>query len=324
LSDSATSPTTSHDHSWRPADSDPDYTLDREEPGYEWVCLGYHCQWTVRDTIITTTVTTSNGTPEKDESSTRTECTFKGAVQPCIDAQLGNWSNSHQCYMKREEPPPRDDPRWQGHADGSIWACQREQGYDQGRHIVTEWIWLPGEPDTIVVDPMTLVYRAVAAMQLEAPLIETAPAAGQIGLVNMPVWMWVNKTENTWGPIERTASVPGLSVTASARVTAVDWAVGDGKVVRCKGPGTPYTEAMGTKASPTCGHRYVKTSAKLPGCKYPVTATARWSITWRSTLGDTGQISMDRQATTQLRIAEAVPVLVDPEGGETSVAGPAC
>src|SRR5665647_1031154 len=29
---SATSPTTSPDHSWRPADSDPNYTLDCEEP----------------------------------------------------------------------------------------------------------------------------------------------------------------------------------------------------------------------------------------------------------------------------------------------------
>jgi hypothetical protein len=29
---SATSPTTSHDHCSRPADSDPNYTLDREEP----------------------------------------------------------------------------------------------------------------------------------------------------------------------------------------------------------------------------------------------------------------------------------------------------
>src|ERR1022692_3714671 len=33
-SGSATSPTTSPDHSWRPADSDPGYTLDHEEPLY--------------------------------------------------------------------------------------------------------------------------------------------------------------------------------------------------------------------------------------------------------------------------------------------------
>jgi hypothetical protein len=33
-SGSATSPTTSPDHSWRPADSDPDYTLHCEEPDW--------------------------------------------------------------------------------------------------------------------------------------------------------------------------------------------------------------------------------------------------------------------------------------------------
>ncbi|MEU8227928.1 hypothetical protein [Kribbella sp. NPDC048915] len=248
------------------------------------------------------------------------ECTFKGAVQPCVDKEFGNWSNSRQCYMKREIPaPPFSDPRWQGHTDGSIWACAREQGYDQGRHVVSEWIWLPGEPDTVVIDPLTLVYEAIASMNLGAPLIKTAPAPGRIGLVNMPVWLWVNKTENTWGPIEREASVPGLSVTATAQVKAINWTMGDGKIVRCKGPGTPYDESMGVRPSPTCGHRYVKTSTKLPGCKYQVTATAEWDITWRSTLGDTGQVSRTQQATTQLRIGEAVPVLVDPNGGEVTV-----
>ncbi|WP_141859452.1 ATP/GTP-binding protein [Kribbella jejuensis] len=220
--------------------------------------------------------------------------------------------------MKREEPqPPPGDERWQGHTDGSVWACTREQGYDQGRHIVTEWVWLPGRPDTVVIDPMTLVYEAIAEMQLAPPQIETAPSAGQIGLVNMPVWMWVTKSENTWGPIVRSASVPGLSVTATAQVKAIDWSMGDGTTVRCEGPGTPYDKSMGVKFSPTCGHRYVKTSHKLPNCKYPVTAVAQWDITWESTLGDNGQISMTQQAATQLRIGEAVPVLVDPNGGGT-------
>lgn len=250
-------------------------------------------------------------------------CQFHGGAQACTSS-LGNWSNSQQCYMRREVPqPPPGDYRWQGHTDGSIWACTREQGYDKGKHIVTKWVWLPGKPDTVVVDPVTLVYQAIASMDLAPPLIKTAPDAGQIGLVNMPVWMWVTKSENTWGPIVRSASVPGLSVTATAQVKAINWSMGDGKTVRCEGPGTPYSKAMGTKASPTCGHRYVKTSHKLPHCKYPVTAVAQWDITWQSTLGDNGQISMTQQATTQLRIGEAVPVIVDPHGGDVTVPGAA-
>ncbi|WP_134000033.1 ATP/GTP-binding protein [Kribbella sp. VKM Ac-2566] len=171
---------------------------------------------------------------------------------------------------------------------------------------------------------MTLVYQAIGEMRLAPPLVKTAPGPGQIGLVNMPVWLWVTKTENTWGPIVRSANVPGLAVTVTAQVKAINWSMGDGKTVRCEGPGTPYDKSMGVKGSPTCGHRYVKTSRKLPNCKYPVTAVAQWDITWQSTLGDSGQISMTQQAATQLRIGEAVPVLVDPGGGQATVADSGC
>ncbi|MBP2352986.1 hypothetical protein JOF29_004069 [Kribbella aluminosa] len=116
-----------------------------------------------------------------------------------------------------------------------------------GKHLVTRWVWIPGKPDTVVVDPVTLAYQAIADMRLAPPLIKTAPSAEQIGLVNMPVWLWVTKTENTWGPIVRSASVPGVSVTATAQVKAIDWSMGDGSKVRCEGPGTAYTKAMGVK-----------------------------------------------------------------------------
>ncbi|TCC51006.1 ATP/GTP-binding protein [Kribbella capetownensis] len=230
---------------------------------------------------------------------------------------MGNWSNSQQCYMSREEPqPPFSDPRWQGHTDGSIWACARKQGYDLGEHLVSRWVWLPGEPDTVVIDPLTLAYRAIAAMRLAKPLVRSAPGVGQIGLVNMPVWLWVEKTESTWGPITRSATVPGLSVTATAQVEAINWSMGDGNTIRCEGAGTPYDKSRGVKDSPDCGHRYKKASRELSDCSYPVTATAQWNISWQSTLGDTGELSVTQQAATQLRIGEAVPVLVDPDGGE--------
>jgi hypothetical protein len=241
-------------------------------------------------------------------------CQDNGAPQACTSA-LGNWSNSRQCYLKRESPqPPFSDPRWEGHTDGAVWACSRLFG----AVAATTWVWLPGAPDTVVADPVTLAYEAVAEMQLAPPVVKSAPGVGQVGLVNMPVWLWVEKTENTWGPIVRSASVPGLSVTATARVKAVDWSMGDGSTIRCDGAGTPYDKSMGVKDSPDCGHRYKKTSRELPKCTYPVAATAQWDITWQSTLGETGLISMTQQATIQLRIAEAIPVLVDPNASEAA------
>jgi hypothetical protein len=177
---------------------------------------------------------------------------------------------------------------------------------------------LAGPPDTVVVDPVTLAYQAVAAMQLQPPVVRSVPGLGQVGLVNMPVWLWVEKSENTWGPITRQASVPGLTVTATAKVKALDWSMGDGKTVRCEGAGTPYSKSFGIKASPDCGHQYRKSSREQVDCRYKVGATARWDITWQSTLGDTGQISMTQQAATQLQIGQAVPVLVDPAGEQVS------
>lgn len=253
---------------------------------------------------------TKPGTPARQIKRT---CSNGGAPQACTDAELGNWSNNEQCYLKRWEPqPPFSDPVWQGHTDGAVWACVREQGYDEGRHLVTRWVWLPGPPDTVVTDPLTLAHQAITAMQLAPPVIRTAPGVGQVGLVNLPVWLWVEASENTYGPITRSAEVPGLGVTAVGRVKAIDWGMGDGKTVRCEGPGTPYSKVRGITASPDCGHRYRKTSRALPKCQYPVSATAQWEITWQSTVGDTGQISMTQQSTTQLRIGEAVPVLIDP------------
>ncbi|GAA0953303.1 hypothetical protein GCM10009554_57490 [Kribbella koreensis] len=249
-------------------------------------------------------------------------CQFNGGAQACTDPLLGNWSNSQQCYLQSMDQPPLSDPAWGGHTDGAIWACVREQGYNLGRHLVTKWVWLPGPPDTVVTDPLTLAYEAIAKMQLAKPQVRSAPGVGEVGLVNMPVWLWVERSESTYGPITRFAEVPGLRVTATGVVKAIDWKMGDGKTVRCEGAGTPYSKAKGINDSPDCGYRYRKTSHSQPNCQYPVSATAQWSITWESTLGDTGQIDMTQQATTQLRIGEAVPVLVDPGGGQPTVESP--
>jgi hypothetical protein len=290
---------------------------------YVPVCSPTRCWWAPRSVVeILDTTANAGKQPAKSKATAQKPVCHDGATPQKCTTPLGSWSNSQRCYLQSLIPqPPYSDPVWQGHTDGAVWACVRELGYDEGKHLVTKWVWLPGRPDIVQVDPATLAYRAIAEMRLAPPLIQSAPAPGQVGLVNMPVWLWVNKTENTWGPIVKSASVPGLSVTATAQVKAVNWTLGDGNRLRCEGPGTPYTTSMGIKDSPDCGHRYNKTSSKLANCKYPVTASAQWQIDWQSTLGDTGQISMTQQAATGLRIGEAVPVLVDPGGA--GVVGPA-
>lgn len=67
----------------------------------------------------------------------------------------------------------------------------------------------------------------------------------------MPVWIWNNKSLNTWGPVTESASAPGITVTATATVEKIVYSMGDGGTEVCTTAGTPYKKEYGGKASPT-------------------------------------------------------------------------
>src|SRR5262245_15995646 len=90
---------------------------------YRLICLAGVCTWIASSYVHNAGDETSTDHPPKTAAHTKPVCQFGGAAQACTDSELGNWSNSQQCYMKREDPPPPPgDPRWEGHTDGSIWA----------------------------------------------------------------------------------------------------------------------------------------------------------------------------------------------------------
>ncbi|MET8453135.1 ATP/GTP-binding protein [Streptomyces sp. NPDC005209] len=140
-------------------------------------------------------------------------------------------------------------------------------------------------------------------MLLTGPDIASPRPAGRY-LVGMPMWMWVNQSPTTYGPNSASASLAGVTVTATAKVTRIDWQMGDGTTVTCQGPGTTYTASYGKRESPTCGHTYSRTSAAQPGGKYPVTAIATWTVNWQATGGETGQFTETRQSQQLLAIGE--------------------
>jgi hypothetical protein len=132
-------------------------------------------------------------------------------------------------------------------------------------------------------------------MDLDPITIGIVPESGpdRVGLVGLPVWMWVeNQTANTWGPISDSASEGTVSVTATATVAEVAWDMGDGSRVTCTGPGTPYTDHYGKQESPTCGHRYAKMSTDQPDDAYQVTATSHWVVQWTGG-GQSGTMEFD-------------------------------
>lgn len=150
-------------------------------------------------------------------------------------------------------------------------------------------------------DPAVLAQQALAQMGLHAIEIGIVPKPGSnsVGLVGMPTWMWVaDPGESTTGPITRTASKAGYTVSATASVRKIVWHMDDGHSVVCEGEGTPYEDAYGKRSSPTCGHTYSKQG------RYVVSATSYWQVVWGG-IGQTGVINLDFTADAAINVGEA-------------------
>jgi hypothetical protein len=130
-----------------------------------------------------------------------------------------------------------------------------------------------------VADPQALAQAAVSRLRLPAPAIRRNPDSAAGVLARVPVWLWIDGT--TWGPRSATASVPGMSVTATATPTRVVWSPGDRtRDVVCQGPGTPWRAGTDPSAESACGHTYLSSSAGEPGHAFTLRATVTWSVSW--------------------------------------------
>ncbi|MEV5673691.1 ATP/GTP-binding protein [Streptomyces sp. B21-104] len=168
-------------------------------------------------------------------------------------------------YDRVDPPPPAGHQAWRGHdpADGSVYkvVCDSDRG---------GVVFLPNgqdAPAAPTIDPELVARRAAASMRLEPPKVASPRAAGTY-VVGMPTWMWAAPSPSTFGPATASATAGGVTVTATARVTRVRWAMGDGTAVTCRGPGTPYRQSRGKAMSPDCGHFYERPSYEQPGGRY--------------------------------------------------------
>ena len=223
-----------------------------------------------------------------------------GASIPCQDGNSW-WSNSLFCYIALEVPqPPKSDPIWAGHTVGAIYTCFSPL-IVAGIRIYSLWSATPPAGPAAPPDPQVLAQQAIALMRLRAINIGIVPEprAGSVGIIGMPTWMWAqNPDQNTWGPVTKSASAGGFTVTATANVDQVVWAMGDGSTVACTGPGTAYQDSFGKTSSPSCGHTYTRQGA------YTVRATSHWIVQWAG-VGQSGTIPLDFTQTTNITMGEA-------------------
>jgi hypothetical protein len=252
-----------------------------------------------------------DGAPGASErGETKRSCLFAGEPIECT-SDVGTWSNTRQCWVRRVVPdPPPGDPRWGSHVDGSVWSC-RPPGAGEGGTAGggfgggAYWYWSPDGVDPDVVDPVDLAEEAIERMRLLAPRVGMTPLAADAPMVvGVPTWLWVaNAGPRAWGPISRSATAGSTTVTARAQVSSVVWDMGDGHTLTCMGPGTPWSRALGTEASPTCGHVFERPSVDEPDRTFDVTATTHWEVNW-SGAGQTGRITFTLSGTRELEVTE--------------------
>lgn len=238
-------------------------------------------------------------------------CTYEGRY----------YVSSRGCYAAAADPqPPAGDDAWEGHTDGVVISCVQPSCFGlTPDDCYTETYWaaeVPGAGPT----PRQLADRAVAAMDFRAPeigLTGKSDDPDSMQIIGLPTWMWVaDPDEHTVGPITRSASAGGLTVTATGTLDRIVWNMGDGRSVTCAGAaarGTIYEARYKDQPSPTCGHRYLRTSASQPHEAYTVTATAYWTINWAGG-GQSGTIPLNFTRTSQLRVGELQVIVTDGTG----------
>ncbi len=262
-------------------------------------------------------------------------CVFEGQVVPCRTAD-GFFDAASGCYLtQRDYVSTLANPPKGGYPPGTkFYRCWvilgvvdgKPEGIERFESVIRE----PGETRTI--DPRVAAQQVVKTMNFVAPQLRVSPyvqSADRVGIVNVPIWMWVTDPgPTTTGPQAKTAALGGVSITATGTVDRIEWAMGAGDTVTCKGAGTAFTREMAAgkslkdmPSSPTCGYKYAKASRCEKSGAYSVTATAYWTVHWTGG-GMQGDIPLDFSRSIPLQITDLRPVLVDPDGGSERPSAP--
>lgn len=169
----------------------------------------------------------------------------------------------------------------------------------------------------------SIANEVVAGMSIPAPQLNFGPDEYRLA-VKFPVWISVGNSTS----IIDSASDRGLTVTVTAELASLDLGMGEPDVrgefdpwapeatVHCdtvptEGPPDDFTR----EDVPPCGYTYIWKSLKDrtdDTCRWPITITANWEITWTASNGETGSLSMTRNGATALLVREWRTRLVSP------------
>lgn len=185
---------------------------------------------------------------------------------------------------------------WKGNKQMlQIRSCSLPSG---GQPALTRWA-TPGEAAAPPPppDPAVLAAEVYSRMDLPGPGVHRSPKPditdARTGLpytyVNLATWYWVEP--EAWSPRTDSTSLRGVTVTVTARPSALTYTPGDGgDAVTCDAaPGRPWTKADGDDI-PADACAYVYQDVQADGITARTAIT--WTVTWTSTgaVVDSGQL----------------------------------
>ncbi len=273
--------------------------------------------------VVLSITSGGGGTLEKCQRPVRTVADAQqgDAIVDCYGGSSQGWCiPKYDCYLLRAEEfdlvanehriaylegaKPGDD--------GALYLAQcLHEHYATSDGWFDYYLWfLPSPPPGYGGQPdptADLIVEAVNQLQLRGPDIGTAPPENGAGLVGMPVWFWTEVTEQTWGTPVATATAMGITVTAHAEASHIQWQPGDGSDPITCDAGKPWQPGDDV-LDPPCGHTYATASRYQPDGRFAVTATTTWEVTWSiaggPSDGASGTITLTPQSETTLRINE--------------------
>lgn len=221
----------------------------------------------------------------------------KSAGQPVCTYHLltGDDATSAENWSQGEFGPAKG-------AEPGAWYRQICVYPDGGSDGIIMWRTTPA-------DPATVAQHAFDSANLPVPSLSMNPAATQLQLVGLPIWLSIDGAQ--WKPVQASATEAGITATAIATPMQVSWNMGNGDVATCNGPGATYNANLPSEQQHSdCTYTYSQSSNGEPGGAYALTATVTWHVTWSATgvpagvpaNGDLGNVQ--RSTSAALRVGE--------------------
>ena len=277
---------------------------------------------------ITTTTTQPDGASSGNDQGAA------GPSYPCTYSDVGASSSDGGSgrLITASCGGGNNDPAFSNYTDSSnfliklvvaVAAAQGNAGVvDLLTSATSDPLFVPdaGPPPAVVAQ--ALVQQALQALEVPDPVVNFGPDATVA--VNRWTYLWIDNP----APVTQNAATGAVNVTATATLSSVEWSMGEPidldhpntpvAPFTCQGAGRdPGPEANGRLNQPaaadTCNYVYHWRSDadRTNGTgKWPVTATATWTVNWQSNIGTAGQLTLTSQSTTAFEVVEWVSVLV--------------